>query len=80
MDNSRTPLIGFLQPEPNRLESSIKNYTKLNLLSFDEIGIFPIIRRMAKQFFHFIDMRLRKRSTILTTNVILSHGRSIPRS
>jgi DNA replication protein DnaC len=53
----------------NRLESRLKHYTKYKLLIIDEIGYLPIDPEDAKLFFQLIDMRYKKRSTILTTNI-----------
>lgn len=55
----------------NRLEVRLKHYNKYKLLIIDEIGFLPIKELEAKILFQLIDMRYEKKSTIVTTNILL---------
>ena len=52
----------------NRLESSLRHYSKYKLLIIDEIGYLPIDKLGANLFFQLIARRYEKNSTIITTN------------
>lgn len=53
----------------NRLDARLKHFSKYKLLIIDELGYLPIDKEDSKLFFHLIDMRYEKKSTILTTNI-----------
>lgn len=57
----------------NRLEIRLKHYSKYKLLIIDEIGFLPIKELEAKILFQLIDMRYEKKSTIVTTNILLEN-------
>lgn len=49
--------------------SELKLYYKYKLLIIDEVGFNEITELEAKLFFHLVDMRYEKRSTIITSNI-----------
>lgn len=57
----------------NRLDIRLKHYSKYKLLIIDEIGFLPIKELEAKILFQLIDMRYEKKSTIVTTNILLEN-------
>lgn len=55
-----------------RLESIVRHYTKYKVLIIDEIGYLPVDKSAAHGFFQLIAARYEKKSTIITTNQLLS--------
>jgi len=64
-------LISILKNAYNEgtFDKRIKHFFKYKLLIIDEVGFNEISPLEAKIFFHLIDMRYNKRSTIFTTNM-----------
>ena len=58
--------------EENRLEKRLKQYCKYKVLIIDEIGYLNMDLNQANLFFQLISRRYEKKSTILTTNKVLS--------
>ena len=58
--------------EENRLEKRLKQYCKYKLLIIDEIGYLNMDLNQANLFFQLISRRYERKSTILTTNKVLS--------
>ncbi len=67
-------LLGRLRKakEENRLETSLRYYSRHRLLIIDELGFLPIQKGDEKLLFQVIDLRYEKKSTIVTTNVQFS--------
>lgn len=57
----------------NRFEKRLKFYSRYRLLIIDEVGFLPMDKEASKMFFQLIARRYEKTSTIVTTNVDLSH-------
>ncbi len=57
----------------NRLEKRLKHYARYRLLIIDEVGFLPLDTEGSKLFFQLISRRYEKSSTIVTTNIGLSH-------
>lgn len=53
-------------------ERVLKRYARYDLLIIDEIGYLPIQKVEADLFFQLMTMRYEKKSTIITTNIVLS--------
>jgi DNA replication protein DnaC len=53
-------------------ERVLKRYARYDLLIIDEIGYLPIQKAEADLFFQLMTMRYEKKSTIVTTNIVLS--------
>lgn len=58
--------------EENRLEKKFKQFAGYRLLIIDEIGYLNMDTKSANLFFQLISRRYERKSTILTTNKILS--------
>lgn len=58
--------------EKGTVERVLKRYAKYDLLIIDEIGYLPIQKVEANLFFQLLTMRYEKKSTLITTNIILS--------
>lgn len=58
--------------EENRLEKRLKQYAGYKILIIDEIGYLNLNIDQANLFFQLISRRYEKKTTILTTNKILS--------
>lgn len=61
----------------NRLEKRLKHYAGYRLLIIDEVGFLPLDPEGSKLFFQLISKRYEKSSTIVTTNIGLSHWNEI---
>lgn len=61
----------------NRLEKRLKHYARYKLLIIDEVGFLPLDPEGSKLFFQLISKRYEKSSTIVTTNIGLSHWNEI---
>lgn len=61
-----------LAHQENRLAAILKNYSRYKLLIIDEIGYLPIDDLGSDLFFQLIARRYEKKSTIITTNILLS--------
>lgn len=57
----------------NRLEKRLKHYARYKLLIIDEVGFLPMDIEGSKLFFQLISKRYEKSSTIVTTNITVSH-------
>lgn len=58
--------------EKGTVDRVLKRYAKYDLLIIDEIGYLPIQKVEANLFFQLLTMRYEKKSTMITTNIILS--------
>lgn len=58
--------------EKETVDRVLKRYAKYDLLIIDEIGYLPIQKVEANLFFQLLTMRYEKKSTMITTNIILS--------
>lgn len=58
--------------DENRLEASLKYYSRYKLLIIDELGFLPIQKGDEKILFQVIDRRYEKKSVIVTSNVQFS--------
>lgn len=61
----------------NRLENKLKYINRYKLLIVDELGYLPIDKEDSNLFFQLVDMRYKKKSTILTTNINFNDWDSI---
>lgn len=61
----------------NRLEKRLKHYAHYRLLIIDEVGFLPMDSEGSKLLFQLISRRYEKNSTIVTTNIELSHWTEI---
>ena len=58
--------------EKGTLERVLNRYARYDVLIIDEIGYLPIQKQEADLFFQLLAMRYEHRSTIITTNIVLS--------
>ncbi|BBI26337.1 ATP-binding protein [Enterococcus faecium] len=58
--------------EKGTLERVLNRYARYDVLIIDEIGYLPIQKQDADLFFQLLAMRYEHRSTIITTNIVLS--------
>lgn len=61
----------------NRLEKRLKQYSSYRVLIIDEIGYLNIDLQGANLFFQLISKRYERKSTIITTNKVLSRWSEI---
>lgn len=62
--------------EKQHLERVMRRYERYDLLIIDELGYLPISANEAKLLFQLINGRYERKSTIITTNVLLSSWRT----
>src|SRR5699024_10139824 len=66
--------------EKQHLERVMRRYERYDLLIIDELGYLPITADEAKLLFQLINGRYERKSTIITTNVLLSSWGTILQS
>lgn len=61
-----------LAESENRLDKKLKQFTAYRVLIIDEIGYLNLDSKAANLFFQLISLRYEKKSTIITTNKVLT--------
>lgn len=61
----------------NKLEERLKKYSGYKLLVIDELGYLPLGKEDGNLIFQLINMRYKKHSTIITSNVMLGQWDTI---